>query len=142
MLIGVFILFIEIMGALKENLIFGYITIFGGYFVCCVVGLVVLEVLFDGDLIVGVVEKEVLFKKLFVHSVIKEVCGKGLMLVVEFESFEFNKKIIDCCIENGVIIDWFLHCSNFMCIVFFFIITKEEIEKVCEVILEVVKYYS
>jgi acetylornithine/N-succinyldiaminopimelate aminotransferase len=36
------------------------------------------------------------------------------MLAVEFESFELNKKIIDTCIENYIITDWFLHCSNSM----------------------------
>jgi acetylornithine/N-succinyldiaminopimelate aminotransferase len=29
------------------------------------------------------------------HPAIKRIRGKGLMLAVEFESFELNKKIID-----------------------------------------------
>lgn len=140
--IGAFISSTEIMGALKENPILGHITTFGGHPVCCAAGLAALEVLLDGDLIAGVAEKEALFKKLLVHPAIKEVRGKGLMLAAEFESFELNKKIIDRCIENGVITDWFLHCSNSMRIAPPLIITKEEIEKACEVILEAVKYYS
>jgi len=139
---GAFISSNEIMGALKENPILGHITTFGGHPVCCAAGLAALEVLLGEDLIAGVAEKEALFKKLLVHPAIKEVRGKGLMLAAEFESFDINKKIIDRCIENGVITDWFLHCSNSMRIAPPLIITKEEIEKACEVILEAVEYYS
>ncbi|MEO6633767.1 MAG: aminotransferase class III-fold pyridoxal phosphate-dependent enzyme, partial [Mucilaginibacter sp.] len=87
-------------------------------------------------------EKEAIFKKLLVHPAIKQVRGRGLMLAAEFESFELNKKIIDRCIENGVITDWFLHCSNSMRIAPPLIITADEIEKACGVIIEAVGYCS
>ena len=58
------------------------------------------------------------------------------MLAVEFESYEILKKIIDGCIEDGIITDWFLHCSNSMRIAPPLIITKEEIKMACEVILK------
>ena len=50
------------------------------------------------------------------------------MLAIELENFELNKKVIDRCIENGVITDWFLHCSNAMRIAPPLIITREEID--------------
>jgi len=140
--VGAFISSNEIMGALKENPILGHITTFGGHPVCCAAGLAALEVLLDENLIDSVAEKEALFKKLLVNPAIKQVRGKGLMLAAEFESFELNKKIIDRCIENGVITDWFLHCSNSMRIAPPLIITEDEIEKACGVILEAVRYYS
>jgi len=140
--VGAFISSNEIMGALKENPILGHITTFGGHPVCCAAGLAALEVLLDEKLVDGVAEKEALFKKLLVHPAIKQVRGKGLMLAAEFESFEFNKKIIDRCIENGVITDWFLHCSNSMRIAPPLVITADEIEKACGVIIEAVTFYS
>jgi len=140
--VGAFISSNQIMGALKENPILGHITTFGGHPVCCAAGLAALEVLLDERLIDSVAEKEALFKKLLVHPAIKQVRGKGLMLAAEFESFELNKKIIDRCIENGAITDWFLHCSNSMRIAPPLIITKDEIGKACGVILEAVRYYS
>ncbi|HEY6062698.1 MAG TPA: aspartate aminotransferase family protein, partial [Chitinophagaceae bacterium] len=33
-------------------------------------------------------------------------------MAVEFDSFETNKKIIDACIANGVLTDWFLFAGN------------------------------
>jgi len=140
--VGAFISSNEIMGALKENPILGHITTFGGHPVCCAAGLAALEVLLDENLIADVAEKESLFKKLLVHPDIKEVRGKGLMLATEFESFDINKKIIDRCIENGVITDWFLHCSNSMRIAPPLVITNDEIEKACTVIIEAVNHFA
>src|SRR3569833_3087636 len=140
--LGAFIASNEIMGALKENPILGHITTFGGHPVCCAAGLAALEVLLGEDLIAGVAEKEALFKKLLVHPAIKGVRGMGLMLAAEFESFDINKKIIDRCIENGVITDWFLHCSNSMRIAPPLIITEEAIGEACHVIIEAIDYYS
>jgi len=83
-----------------------------------------------------------LFRKLLVHPAIKQIRGSGLMLAIELDNFDLNKKIIDRCIENGIITDWFLHCSNSMRIAPPLIITPTQIEKACEVILEAVAYYS
>ena len=79
-------------------------------------------------------------RSLLIHPAIKEVRGKGLMLAVEFESFELVKKIIDRCIENGIITDWFLHCSNAMRIAPPLVITNNEIKKACAVIIEAIEY--
>jgi len=140
--VGAFIASNVVMGALKENPILGHITTFGGHPVCCAAGLAALEVLLDESLISGVAEKEGLFRKLLVHPAIKQVRGKGLMLAVELDSFDLNKKIIDRCIEHGIITDWFLHCSNSMRIAPPLIITPAQIEHACSMILEAVEYYT
>jgi len=140
--VGAFIASNTIMSALKENPILGHITTFGGHPVCCAAGLAALEVLLNENLVPAVAEKAALFRKMLAHPAIKEIRGKGLMLAIEFESFELNKKIIDRCIEHGVITDWFLHCSNAMRIAPPLIITHDEIKNACEVILEAVQYYS
>ena len=76
------------------------------------------------------------------HPAIKEVRGQGLMIAVEFESFEVNKRIIDACIEDGIISDWFLHCSNSMRIAPPLIITEEEIRHACGIILKNISSFS
>ena len=140
--IGAFVASKHIMDALKENPMLGHITTFGGHPVCCAAGLAALEVLLNEGLVNQVPEKEALMRRLLVHPAIKEIRGKGLMLAIELENFELNKKIIDRCIENGVITDWFLHCSNAMRIAPPLIITKDEIENACKVILEAIVYYA
>jgi acetylornithine/N-succinyldiaminopimelate aminotransferase len=138
--IGAFIASNAIMDSLKENPILGHITTFGGHPVCCAAGLAALEVLLNEGLIDTVSEKETLMRELLVHPAIKDFRGKGLMLAVEFESFELNKKIIDRCIEQGVITDWFLHCSDAMRIAPPLIITNDQIKKACAVIIEAIEY--
>ncbi|MFI5158035.1 MAG: aspartate aminotransferase family protein [Sphingobacteriales bacterium] len=140
--VGAFAASHTIMSALKENPILGHITTFGGHPVCCAAGLAALEVLLDEKLCEQVTEKEALIRSLLVHPSIKQIRGKGLMLAAELESFDLNKKIIDRCIDNGVIVDWFLHCSNAMRIAPPLIITHDEIRKACEVILEALEFYS
>jgi len=134
--IGAFISSLEIMSVLSHTPILGHMTTFGGHPVCCAAGLATLRTLVDNHIVGQVEEKGQLFKQLLQHPAIKEIRGKGLMLAVEFENFEINKKIIDACILDGVLSDWFLHCSNSMRIAPPLIITKEEIEEACAIILK------
>jgi acetylornithine/N-succinyldiaminopimelate aminotransferase len=140
--IGAFISSAEIMGSLRENPMLGHITTFGGHPVCCAAGLAGLEVLLDEQLIEQVAQKETLMRDLLIHPAIRETRGKGLIMTIELESFEFNKQVIDRCIEHGVITDWFLHCSNSMRIAPPLIITEAEIRQACAVILEALDFYS
>jgi acetylornithine/succinyldiaminopimelate/putrescine aminotransferase len=140
--IGAFISSNQVMDALKENPILGHITTFGGHPVCCAAGLAALEYLLDNELVSGVAAKETLFRELLVHPTIQGVRGKGLMMAIELENFDLNKKIIDRCIENGVITDWFLHCSNSMRLAPPLIITHDEIRKACDVIIEAIDFHG
>lgn len=134
--IGAFISSREIMISLATNPILGHITTFGGHPVSCAAGLATLQTIITDNIVEGVTAKSELFKKLLVHPAIKEVRGKGLMIAVAFENFDFNKKIIDACIADGLISDWFLHCSNAMRIAPPLIISEEEIKWACGVILK------
>ncbi|MNX22328.1 Acetylornithine aminotransferase [compost metagenome] len=134
--IGAFISSHEIMISLATNPILGHITTFGGHPVSCAAGLATLQTILSENITNGVTEKGLLFKKLLQHPAIKEVRGIGLMMAIEFENFELNKKIIDACIVDGLISDWFLHCSNSMRLAPPLIITEEEIEWACGVILK------
>ena len=134
--IGAFISSLEVMSVLSHTPILGHMTTFGGHPVCCAAGLATLRTLIDDHIVDEVEEKGQLFKQCLKHPAIKEIRGKGLMLAVEFENFEINKKIIDACILDGLLSDWFLHCSNSMRIAPPLIITKEEIEEACAIILK------
>ncbi|TSD67830.1 aspartate aminotransferase family protein [Inquilinus sp. KBS0705] len=140
--VGAFIASAQVMSAFKENPILGHITTFGGHPVCCAAGLAALDVLLSQNLVGGVAQKEALLRQHLTHPAIKQIRGKGLMLALEFESFELNKKIIDRCIENGVITDWFLHCSNSMRLAPPLIISHQEIVNACQVITEAIDFHT
>ena len=58
------------------------------------------------------------------------------MLSLDFEDTDLNFKIIETCVKNGLIVDWFLFNSQSMRIAPPLIITDDEIKKACEIILK------
>jgi len=121
---------------LTDNPVLGHITTFGGHPVCCAAGLAALETLLDEEMMNEVKRKEELFKSLLVHKKIRAIRSFGLWLALEFDSFETNKKIIDHCIANGVLTDWFLFASNCLRISPPLIISEEQIKKAAAVLLK------
>ncbi|MCW3070436.1 MAG: aspartate aminotransferase family protein [Bacteroidetes bacterium] len=134
--IGAFVSSKKIMDSFTNNPVLGHITTFGGHPVCCAAALAALHVLLDEKLAEGVPAKEQLFRSLLKHPLIRSVKGKGLLLALEFESYDQNKKIIDNCIAAGVITDWFLFNSHSMRIAPPLNISEEEIRFACGIILE------
>lgn len=137
--IGAFISSKEMMSTLSHDPVLGHITTFGGHPVCCAASVATIEVLQGEQLIAQVADKEKIFRELLIHPAIKSIHGKGLLLSLEFDSYEQNKAIIDACIERGVITDWFLFNAHSMRIAPPLTITNDEIRKACEVIITCVK---
>jgi acetylornithine/succinyldiaminopimelate/putrescine aminotransferase len=135
--LGAFVADKKIMDSLTHNPVLGHINTFGGHPVCCAAGLAAFKVLQEEKLIGGVKEKEAQFKNSLTHPQIKAVRSCGLMIAVEFESFEINKKIIDALIAEGVFTDWFLFASNCLRIVPPLTISEAEISAACKKILQV-----
>ncbi len=133
--IGAFISSKEIMSTLSHQPILGHISTFAGHPVSCAAGLATLCTLQKENLLEDVEAKGALFKTLLQHEAIREVRGKGLMLAVEFENFAINKTIIDSCISDGILTDWFLHCDNAMRIAPPLMISESEIREACALIL-------
>jgi acetylornithine/N-succinyldiaminopimelate aminotransferase len=134
--IGAFISSKKIMNTLSVNPILGHITTFGGHPVCCAASYATIQVLLEEHLIEAVSEKEKLFRTLLVHPAIKSIHGKGLLLALEFDSFDQNKQIIDNCVAQGVISDWFLFNSHSMRIAPPLTILPDQIAEACAVILK------
>ncbi|WP_462254108.1 aspartate aminotransferase family protein [Ferruginibacter sp.] len=146
--LGAFIADKKIMDSLSHNPVLGHINTFGGHPVCCAAGLAAFKVLLDEKLIEGVKEKSDLFVKLFTQgsdglskasdgfkpSRRFKIRSCGLMIAIEFENFETNKKIIDELILQGVFTDWFLFASNCLRIVPPLVISEEEIRRACSAI--------
>jgi acetylornithine/N-succinyldiaminopimelate aminotransferase len=132
---GAFIAGRELMWTLTGDPVLGHITTFGGHPVCCAAGLASLRVLLEEDWIGQVTRKGALFHQLLSHTSIKAVRSSGLLMAVEFESFEKNKQVIDACIEKGLLTDWYLFAPQCMRIAPPLIISEEQIRKACSIIL-------
>lgn len=132
--IGAFVARQEIMDVIKDNPILGHITTFGGHPVSCAAGLASLQVIQQENLVQDIPRKETLFREHLKHPAIREIRGKGFMLGIQLDSFSQVEKTSQYCAENGVMIDWFLHCETAMRIAPPLIITDEEIIQACSVI--------
>jgi acetylornithine/N-succinyldiaminopimelate aminotransferase len=131
--LGAFIAGKDLMDHLTDRPVLGHITTFGGHPVCCAAGRAALKVLLESDL--NVLKKEQQFKSRLHHPKIKSVRSFGLWMAIEFDSFATCKRIIDNCIENGVLTDWFLFAPNCLRISPPLTISEQQIEKACAVIL-------
>ena len=136
--LGAFIADKKIMDAFTEKPVLGHITTFGGHPVCCVAGMAALKVLLEEKIISGVKAKEELFRSLLVHPKIRTIRSFGLWMAIEFDSFETNKKIIDSCIEKGVMTDWFLFAANCLRISPPLVISEKQIAEACNKILHAI----
>jgi acetylornithine/succinyldiaminopimelate/putrescine aminotransferase len=133
---GAFIADKEIMWSLTNRPVLGHMTTFGGHPVICAAGMAGFKVLLEDNLVNAVHAKGQLFHQYLQHPAIKDIRSLGLMMAVEFESFVLNKKVIDRCIEKGLLTDWFLFAPECLRIAPPLIITEEEIKQACNIILE------
>ncbi len=137
--IGAFIASQQIMASLKENPILGHITTFGGHPVSAAASLATLQTILEENLLPQVSHKAALFIKHLQHPAIRQIRQQGLMMAVEFASFEVLKPIIDRAIELGVVTDWFLYCNNAMRIAPPLVIQAHEIQEACGLIMQAIE---
>jgi acetylornithine/succinyldiaminopimelate/putrescine aminotransferase len=135
--LGAFVADKKVMNVFTENPVLGHITTFGGHPVCCAAGLAALKVLLKDDIISQVIHKGALFTEMLQHPLIKKVRANGLLIAVEFENFEINKKVIDSCLQQGILTDWFLFAPECMRIAPPLTITAKEIKKAVKTMLQV-----
>jgi acetylornithine/succinyldiaminopimelate/putrescine aminotransferase len=133
--LGAFIASKKMMDSFTDQPVLGHITTFGGHPLSCAAGLAAMKVLIKENLLDFIRAKETLFRKRLVHPSIKSVRSAGLLISVEFENFEFNKRVIDGCLRDGLLTDWFLFASSCLRIAPPLTIIPEEIEEICRIIL-------
>ncbi|AII53428.1 aspartate aminotransferase family protein [Hymenobacter sp. APR13] len=137
--IGAFISSQEIMAGFKTNPILGHCTTFGGHPVSCAASLATLQAIQEEGMLAGVAEKAARFRRQLVHPAIRAVRGCGLLMAVEFDSFEVLKPIIDHALEHeGILTDWFLFCDNSLRLAPPLIITNEQIDEACAALLRAI----
>lgn len=137
--LGAFIASNKIMQSLTHNPILGHISTFGGHPVCCAAGKAALQTIINQNLTKTISHKENLFLEKLKHPAIKNIRSKGLLMAIEFEAFDFNKKVIDACLSNGLITDWFLFDDKSLRLAPPLIINEKEINYACKILLKTIE---
>lgn len=121
----------------------GHITTFGGHPVICAAAHAGLRYMLDNKLVEGVdVKGKLLFELLSGHQEIKEIRYRGLFFAIELANEEIVRQTVVKCLEEGVILFWFLSCPTAFRIAPPLTISEEEIIKVSKIILNVLDYVS
>lgn len=141
--LGAFIASNSIMKSLSHDPILGHITTFGGHPVSCAASVAAIKQLRELDYIKKVTKKETLFKKeLGKSKYIKQIRSCGLLIGIELKQPHKIFDIINDCIKDGVIVDWFLYNTQTIRIAPPLIITKKEIKRVCSILLKNIEKHS
>ena len=136
--IGGFISSKEKMALLRNNPMLGHITTFGGHPVCCAAALANIQVIEEENLLDSVAAKGQLFRELLEkNSLVTEVRQIGLMLAIELDNFKTVQKVVQNCLERGVIGFWFISCNNSFRLAPPLTISEIEIREACKIINEV-----
>jgi acetylornithine/succinyldiaminopimelate/putrescine aminotransferase len=136
--IGAFVASYDVMQKLTYNPMLGHITTFGGNPVCCAASRAVLDILTTGTILQDVEEKGKLFEELLKNSAIKEIRRKGLMMAIDFENEEYVERIVQGCIDQGIITYFFLSNKHSFRIAPPLTIELEEIREACTIINKVI----
>lgn len=136
--LGAFIADKKIMDSFTSHPVLGHINTFGGHPVCCAAGHAAMQFLLEEKIIDSVFDKEKLILENLHHPKIKSIRSRGLMLAIEFQDFDQNKKVIDTLLERGVFSDWFLFAPQCLRIVPPLTISGEDLIMACNAIMEVV----
>lgn len=138
--LGAFIADRPLMHELASAPVLGHITTFGGHPVSCAAGMAAMKALLEEGLLDGVAEREQWFRSGLQHPSIRELRSRGLMIALEFDSFETNKRVIDRAIASGVFTDWFLFSAQSMRIVPPLNISREDVRKACDILSLCISY--
>ncbi|WP_445747375.1 aspartate aminotransferase family protein [Polaribacter sp.] len=134
--IGAFIASFEHMSLLKNNPKLGHISTFAGHPVIAAAANATMNEILQSNLMSECLRKEKLFRTYLQHPAIKEIRGKGLMLIALLESPELAANVIYKCLDKGLILFFLLFEGRALRITPPLTISDEEIKLGCEIILE------
>ncbi len=134
--LGCFIAKKKIMQTLSYSPILGNISTFGGHPLSCSAALAGLKYIIKHQLWENALSLEKVFRERLTHPKIKSISGMGLMLALELENRDSCFKLVDFCIQHGVLTDWFLYAPHKLRIAPPLIMSKKQAHKVCNVLLE------
>jgi acetylornithine aminotransferase len=135
--IGAFTASNELMSLLGHSPTLGHITTFGGNAVIAAAALATLKEITESQLIPQTLVKENLFRELLKHSLIKEIRGRGLMLVILMESAEITSEVILKCKSRGLILFWLLFEPRAIRITPPLTVSEDEIKEGCAILTDV-----
>ena len=135
--VGAFCASKELMNLLQDKPILGHITTFGGHPVIAAACHATLKILLQSNLITETLEKEQYIREQLQHRGIQEIRGKGLMLALILRTPEHAQQLVKIALERGLLLFFLLFEKRAVRVTPPLTISKKEIKKGCDIILNI-----
>jgi acetylornithine/N-succinyldiaminopimelate aminotransferase len=133
--LGAFVSSHEIMSALSYDPPLGHITTFGGHPVSCAASLAALHQLNEPGFFTALQENALYLKEQLSQVFGSDkLSGLGMMIAVRMRDEKQCSAVIDDCLKNGLIADWFLFAPHSIRIAPPLIMDKTTIHKACSIL--------
>ena len=135
--VGAFCASKELMNLFQDKPILGHITTFGGHPVIAAACHATLKILLQSNLITETLEKEQYIREQLQHRGIQEIRGKGLMLALILRTPEHAQQLVKIALERGLLLFFLLFEKRAVRVTPPLTISKKEIKKGCDIILNI-----
>lgn len=139
---GAFVSSSEIFESFMYNPPLNHVTTFGGHPVSCAAAHATLSELLSDDYGGKARYIEKIVKEELTAGAILEVRGVGAMLGMELENKESTQKVVEECLEKGIILGWTLHSDTLVRLAPPLIIEEKLLRSTLQTINDTVKKYS
>lgn len=119
-----------------------HVTTFGGHPVSCAAAHATLRKLLHGDFGTKAQQIETIVREELTADGIAEVRGVGAMLGMELQSTELTQKVVEDCLDKGVILGWTLHSDTLVRLAPPLIIEEKLLRDTLQIINESVLRYA
>jgi acetylornithine/succinyldiaminopimelate/putrescine aminotransferase len=126
--LGAFISSDEIMATLKNDPPLAHVTTFGGHPVSCAAAHANLKELLEGRWMERAPAIESAVKTMLMVPGVREVRGYGAMLGMELESALLTEKVVNACLQEGLLLGWTLHSNTLVRLAPPLVISDDELE--------------
>lgn len=110
--LGAFVSSKEIFDVFRRDPALSHVTTFGGHPVSCAAALAALNVLLRDDLAARAEIVGNRIREQLIHPLITEIRGPGAMLGMVLRDAETTERVVQRCVQSGVLLGWTLHSNN------------------------------
>ena len=139
---GAFVSSSEIFESFKYDPPLNHVTTFGGHPVSCAAAHATLSELLSDDYGAKAKKIEQIVRNKLTAAGITEIRGVGAMLGMELEDRELTQKVVEECMDDGIILGWTLHSNTLVRLAPPLIIDEELLQSTLKTINRTVKKYS
>ena len=131
---GAFVSSSRIFESFKHDPPLNHVTTFGGHPVSCAAAYATLSELLSDNYGEKAQNIEYIVREVLTADGIEEIRGVGAMLGMELDDRELTQKVVEACMEKGIILGWTLHSDTLVRLAPPLIIEEKHLKETLQVI--------